>query len=170
MDIGSLKPQETINLQLYHPAHGGKPLVDEDGVLMCLILASPDSPEVFAGRLQITDDLVAALEKEGRTGSRLKAAEMDAQNLEATIAATRGWTGKWDMGGEPFTYSPENARKLYVGIRWVREQAEKALGNRRTFFTFSKKDSSTMPEGTSNSPASSAAKPSRPRSGKPKHS
>lgn len=67
------------------------------------------------------------------------AGELEAENLELLVTATKGWFAKNEagefvsctIGGEPF--SPAAARRLYSRFRWMREQIDEAIGDRANF-------------------------------------
>ena len=61
--------------------------------------------------------------------------EEDAEVIERLADLTAGWSNNFDLDGEAFTYSRENAIKLYSDSRfqWLYEQINRAVMNRANF-------------------------------------
>jgi len=59
--------------------------------------------------------------------------EMDAETLEAASVLIIGWTCPFELNGQPFEYSPDNAQTLLRRFRWLRQQVDRAAGNRANF-------------------------------------
>lgn len=76
-------------------------------------------------------------------GVKFSAALMDQQVCETLARCTTGWTGipqGWIDGSaseDPAKFSYDNALALYLnpGIRWLRDQADEFVGERRNFLT-----------------------------------
>lgn len=74
-------------------------------------------------------------------GAKFSAAAADEEAAGSLARATTGWSGipqGWIDGTEdetPAKFSFENAKKLYLnrGVRWLRDQADKFIGDRANF-------------------------------------
>lgn len=82
----------------------------------------------------------------------LKAEELERDQAERLVAATAGWDGVEDESGQPLHFSPENAKRLYTEVSWVREQVQRAMDDRTRFFGPSASSSSPSPSTSSGSP------------------
>jgi hypothetical protein len=110
-------------LTLLHPV-SGEPLD------IVITVAGQDSKRARNADRAITDMLT----KEAQD-KKLKSDDETFERLAATKAAglTMGWSGiEWNGAEYPFTH--ENAVKLYIERRWIREQVERFAGQRANFF------------------------------------
>jgi hypothetical protein len=67
-----------------------------------------------------------------RGGAVLTAEDLDSDSLETLAACTLGWSGFVLNGQEP-ECTPENARRLYEQMPWLREQAQEFISERSNF-------------------------------------
>jgi hypothetical protein len=58
--------------------------------------------------------------------------ELEADAIELLVAATIGWKNV-ELDGTPLTFTKDNARLLYRRFRWIREQVDQAIQDRRNF-------------------------------------
>lgn len=73
-------------------------------------------------------------EARGR-GPQSTVEEMEQETIELLASAVVGWTDNLEIGGGPFPYDPENARKLLGNekLRWIREQCDEFIGDISNF-------------------------------------
>lgn len=75
------------------------------------------------------------------SGAKFSAAASDEEAAASLARATTGWSGVvqgWVDGTDdeaPAQFSIENARKLYLnrGVKWLRDQADRFVGDRANF-------------------------------------
>jgi len=115
-----------------HVAHPvtGVALSQEDGSPVSLILAGEDS-ERFRKQDRTARSRRLARQQQGRA-MKLSADELDSDALEMLVAVTVGWSGL-ALDGADLPYSPDNARKLYTRLPWLREQAQAFVLDRANF-------------------------------------
>jgi predicted glycosyltransferase len=109
-------------------------LEDKEGNKATLILAGEDSDQYQQVlRTQRRRRLDQALKgrKAGVTPEQL-----EAEALDLLVACTLSWKHIAIDGSE--TFSPTTARKLYEEYPWIREQAERFIGDRANFLPASK--------------------------------
>jgi len=128
LDLGALRPCE-FELQVKHPGTR-EPLVDSEGAPVVIRLVGQDSPQFMAVQRVQADRRFARQE----SGTKLTAADLDAETTETVAACTVGWSGL-ALDGEPFEWSDENARRLYGEWTWIRDQAHRAIAVRANFFS-----------------------------------
>lgn len=108
------------------------PIILEDGQPLYIELLGSDSEAVRSQEHAIQDD---RMEKNRRTGrGYLTSREVDAEQNEILVVATRGWNIP-SLDGNPFPYSPENARRLWNDPRFQRvaQQARIFMGTLSNF-------------------------------------
>lgn len=97
-----------------------------------ITLAGPESEKAKALRFANDRRQRRALEKSGRL--TLDDPEVEAERvLDELIAVTLGWDGFADDDGAALPFTAENARKLYVGVPWLRDQMLDARRDRGNF-------------------------------------
>lgn len=66
----------------------------------------------------------------------LTAEKAEAQRLDVLVAATAGWSwgGNTNFEGEKPDFTPENVRRVYRALPWLRRQVDDALGEDSEFF------------------------------------
>lgn len=129
MDLAQLdtarRGSEGSWMVLRHPGTG-EPLGEEDKRSRVLLLGG-DSVEARRFQQARTDQRLQ--DSQTRT---LSSADVEADDIEGVVALTRGFENI-ELDGQPVTYSPENARKLYKRFIWMREQANRYIVNRANF-------------------------------------
>lgn len=134
MDLGKLDTRSAADegafLHLRHPKTDA-PLHDEaTGEPVGITLLGKDS-SVY--RSIERSQANRRLERLGRTGGApLTADEIEANTLELLVGCTKNL--HHIVLGEPLTFSPANAKKLYTaGPPWIREQVDVFIGTRANF-------------------------------------
>lgn len=64
---------------------------------------------------------------------KLKSEDLEAEAIELLVALTTGWPEDVVFDGEPFPYSPVNARMLYKTYPWAKEQADQFIADRANY-------------------------------------
>lgn len=59
--------------------------------------------------------------------------EIEAEALELLVVATIGWNDSLTRDGQPYPYTPANARRLYEQFPWIREQVDEFVRERANF-------------------------------------
>lgn len=99
-----------------------------DGSRVVLTLVGTDSPQ-FQAQQRINRERAAARKAEGREPTQ---DEKDGDFWDLLAACTLGWTGV-AFDGEPAELTRDNARALYAGHAWVREQVDAFVVKRGNF-------------------------------------
>ena len=126
LDITSFMEQqlETAVVEICNP-NSGEPL----GVK--ITLASPDSGKYRTASLAIQNrQLQYSMKNRGRS---ISAERLEENALELLIEATLDWEGLVEDGRE-LACTPENVRRVYQNMPFIREQVDEFLGDRRNFF------------------------------------
>lgn len=95
-----------------------------------IAVAAPDSEKHRQVSMRIQNEqLKFSLRNKGKaTAERLAAT-----GLELLVGVTVGWEGIAESG-DPLQCTPENVRRVYTELPWIREQVDEFLGDRRNFF------------------------------------
>lgn len=114
-------------LQLRHPITGD---ILEGTTIM---LRGSDSPEFQKASQAALNRRLEVMNRKG-SGSLVSAEMIQKDMVENLVAVTIGWEGI-EMDGNPYSYSPVNARLLFGDIRfpWLREQVDAFVGDRKNF-------------------------------------
>lgn len=112
-------------------------LLDEKGDPVTITLLGRDSDAFIAAENAARNRAVEQIKE----GAKFSAAAADEEAAASLARATTGWSGVvqgWiDGTGDetPAKFSVENAKKLYMGrgVRWIRDQADKFVGDRAHF-------------------------------------
>lgn len=119
-----------VMMQLLGPS--GEPIFDAEGKEVGVIIRGRNSSQgLEAMRLNGN----RRLEQARRTGSSTVTVEAGESELtEVLVACTVGWTFD-QLNGEPFPYSPENARRFWSDDRFRRwrSQADDFFSNEANF-------------------------------------
>lgn len=120
---------QTATLEIVHPGTG-QVLRDEDGVAVTITLHGPDSKAVKSVERAWTNKRLAE-------GMRSKKATVSIEQIEdqamaVDVAATVDWSGV-AFDGEELECTPENIRKVYTRLPWIREQVEEFFNERANF-------------------------------------
>ena len=95
-----------------------------------ITVASPDSAKYRQISMKIQNEQLAyAMKNRGKSS-----AERLANNaLEVLVGATVGWEGITE-GGKDLPCTPENVRKVYEEVSFIKDQVDEFLGDARNFF------------------------------------
>lgn len=91
-------------------------------------VAGPDSERAQKAQEELADELI---DQENLT--RLKAKEAAQRGIRYLARITMGWEPAVVLDGKELAYSPENAEKVYARFKFIREQVDRAAGNRARF-------------------------------------
>jgi len=91
-------------------------------------VAGPDSDRAERAQEELTDELI---EQENMT--RVQAREATQRGLRYLAKITIGWEPAVILDGQELAYSEDNAFKLYQRFKFIREQVDRAAGNRARF-------------------------------------
>lgn len=127
---------ERINLDGLDTARGGELGYD-------LVLIGPDGREL-PGHLKVrgydSETYQQKLDEQQRrrmaklqTQKIPSVEELEADTLELATVLVMGWTCPFDLESKPLEYSPTNADRLLKRFRWIRQQVDRAAGNRANF-------------------------------------
>jgi len=94
-------------------------------------VAGPDSERAQRAQEALADEMVAA----GNAATKLKARDATARGIRYLAEITIDWAPAVKLGGEELAYSAANAAKLYERFRFIREQVDRAAGDRGRFMT-----------------------------------
>jgi len=133
----SLAANEGRPLTLLHPTDRTPLTFGKDKAPVQIDLLGMDSDAVVANEHATRNQNLEAM----REGAKLSAADLDLKAATALAKATTGWRGVpqgWIDGTaneEPAEFSQAAALKLYTnkGLRWVKEQADRFVGDRANF-------------------------------------
>lgn len=121
LDTSAAAEQGAV-MTILHPVTS-EPLLAGDKTPYTLTLAGEDSARLTAFDRAARDRALArAAANYGRRVKRM-AEDLDKEVLDRLVAATISWAPDFPLDGELLAYSPENARKLYTRLPWLREQA-----------------------------------------------
>lgn len=107
------------------------PILGMDGKTplgLTIRVAGPDSDRAQRAQEELADELI---EQENMT--RLNARDAAKRGIKYLARITIGWTPDVVLDGQELAYSPENAEKVYTRFRFIREQVDRAAGNRARF-------------------------------------
>ena len=132
MDLSKFDTSKTaddgVKMQLRDPK-------DESVVIegMSITVAGLDSARYREAERKQTDFRLEQSRVAGRPG-KMTTAGIEADRINLLVACTIAWEG-FDLDGKPLECTPENARKVYSnpGLRWIREQVDRFVGDRANF-------------------------------------
>lgn len=124
MKLTALLPN-VAKMELTHPTLGAT------GITLSLI---GQDTKVFRDKAKII-----AKSMVGKTSKDIDIDVMERQNLELAASCIVGWTGIQDDDGNELPYSPDKAFELMTdpGLRFLREQVEEFIAERKNFFRVS---------------------------------
>lgn len=105
---------------------GGKPVR--------LRIHGPDSPTMLAFERKRTDKQLQAMKRKGRGDLDVDAAGLDDLATEQALAALADW--EWaglTIDGKAAKFSPETARAVVSGVRWIRDWINEKVRDRGNF-------------------------------------
>ena len=91
-------------------------------------VAGPDSARAIAAQEAQTDELL-----ERQDASKPTAKQLAERGVAYLARVTIGWSPNIVIESEERAYSEENAVLLYTRLRFIREQVDRAAGNRARF-------------------------------------
>lgn len=134
MDLNSLNTkvaaEEGAKLSLVHPATGEVLTDEKTGKALTITLAGVDSDRYREADRRITDKRLATTQAGRKVSLTHKSLESD--QLERLVAATISWDGV-GLGAETLECTPDNVRKIYKELLWIREQVEAFVNDRANF-------------------------------------
>lgn len=145
MNLASLNFAEAANegrpMPLLHPTERTV-LLDADKKPVTINLLGRDSDVFVAAENAARNKAMEQL----TGGAKYSAAASDEEMADILAKATTGWSGVpqgWVDGtndGSPAKFSVAAAKKLYLnrGMRWLRDQADKFVGDRANFLQASR--------------------------------
>lgn len=116
-------------LELMHP-QSYSPLTDDDGNVASITLHGPDSNEQKKARRKWMDKALNNGAK--RKKMNISSEQIEAQAIDILVAATADWS---NIGyeGEDLDCTPENVRKIYTEVPFIREQVDEFINDRSNF-------------------------------------
>jgi hypothetical protein len=102
-----------VDMPILHPRTGA-PMMREDKAPVTIKLLGPQSDVSRAIRREISQ---RRIDMEGR-GITYTDDDFMRDRQDILVACTVDWTIE-DLDGQPFPFSPENARKLWADNRWL---------------------------------------------------
>jgi hypothetical protein len=91
-------------------------------------VAGPDSKRAKDAQEELADELI-----ESENLTRLQAREVADRGYRYLAKVTMGWEPAIVLDGQEMAYSEENAEKLYRRFNFIKEQVDRAAGNRTRF-------------------------------------
>ncbi|WP_163869584.1 hypothetical protein [Myxococcus eversor] len=131
-DLSSIQHRDTSVVEIRHP-------VTAKPVGVQVEVASADSSLVREAERELREQSLARYQL--NRGAALTAKEMESDALELLVRRTVSWSGVLE-GGKPLAYTPDNARRLYTSLPWLRRQVDEACADRARFFVDSVSSSS----------------------------
>lgn len=128
-DLGKMEirkhSEEGVDFQLEHPMDG--PITDDDGKPITINLSGADSSRIKA-----------AVRERAKLRQAQAPVEYDDQmredeNIEDLVTLTNGWSDNWEMDGQPFHFSKDNAAVFYRRFPDIAAWATGKVTNRINF-------------------------------------
>lgn len=111
--------------------------------LVSIDVFGPDHPHVARlmkpQRARLIQQAMQSTTKRGVKVTEDDLALEEEENLNIAVAATKGWHG-FTLEGQPFPYSPENARVLYTASKDIMVQVLNKVRDTATFLKGSKRN------------------------------
>jgi hypothetical protein len=128
-ELSSTKEDEGQKMEVRHPATGDV-LRHDDGRPYTITLVGKDSDRFLQLQRQIQDRRIAT---SVRTRQPIAASLSERDETDLLVNATLGWDVLFGDNGssEP---KPENYRRAYSTLRWLRRQVDEFVGNPGNFF------------------------------------
>lgn len=110
------------------------PIINNNNEPVRIKVVGEDSPSFRAKEREFMNRRLA--KNKLKIGS---AEQLESESVETLVACTVAWEG-FIRGGTPWEFSKDNARLLYSDDkwRWIREQVDKFIGERRNFLQATK--------------------------------
>lgn len=100
--------------------------IEDGGVAVTFTVKGSDSEAFQEAQLEMERQRNRVL----GAGGKFSANEAVADLL---CRVTLGWTGIFDRDGKPWPFTPDNAKKLYLGAPAIRDQIGARVNNRANF-------------------------------------
>ena len=114
--------QDTATVTILHPGTG-------DPTSIKITVASMDSEKYKQISMKVQNEqLKYAMKNRGKT----TAERIASNSLEILVWVTVAWEGLAE-GDKPVPCTPENVRRVYTELPFIREQVDEFLGDRRNF-------------------------------------
>jgi len=132
-NYGVLASSEGVWMHLTDPGTEA-PLYNNEGKAVRIKVVGEDSPLFRAKERDFMNRRLA--KNKLRVGT---AEQLEADSVELVVACTLDWDG-FIRAGEKWEFSKENVRLLYSDDkwRWIKEQVDKFIGERRNFLQATK--------------------------------
>jgi hypothetical protein len=138
MDLASLNVKEMANegadMEVLHPVTGKVLTIEEEGPdkgqPVTIRLIGKDSEDYQKAAHKLANKRLNSVSKSGKI--KVTTEELEEEELTLLILATKGWKGL-TLNKEPFSYSPDNAKKLYTDFPFIREQVSAFITERGSF-------------------------------------
>ena len=123
-DIAAYKneAQDVATVTIMHPGTG-------EPTSIKITVASMDSEKYKQISMKVQNEqLKYAMKNRGKT----TAERIASNSLEILVGATVAWEGLAE-GDKPLPCTPENVRRVYTDLPFIKEQVDEFLGDRRNF-------------------------------------
>ena len=123
-DIAAYRDEalDTAVVTINHPGTG-------EPTSIKITVASMDSEKYKQISMKVQNEqLKYAMKNRGKT----TAERIASNSLEILVGATVSWEGLAE-GDKPLPCTPENVRKVYTDLPFIKEQVDEFLGDRRNF-------------------------------------
>jgi hypothetical protein len=129
-EISEFETADVADMPVKNPKTG-KPVMLPGGKLPVTIKLAGRDSEIYR---KISRELANKRAEAVRNGADASLGDEDLENeaLDLLSTLTLGWEGI-TANKEPYPFSPENARKLYERLPWLREEVDRFVGNRANF-------------------------------------
>lgn len=134
-DLGEIQAavaheDESVAVPIYQ--RNGDPYLGADGEQATISVVGSESKTYHRERQKQRRRML----KQRKT--TLDVEDLDRDRLDLAAACVTGWAG-WEMGGQPFPFSPENARRL-LAVEHILEQVERGIDRHADFFASNSRD------------------------------
>jgi len=123
MDLKDLTPKsDTVDVVITHPSTG-KPLTNDDGSEMVIVMYATHTTEYKAEVHRQTNLKLKRMEKSGKMS--ITAEELEESALLHMAKATKEWDITYD--GEKPKLTVDKAKEVFGAAPWIKAQIEEAL-------------------------------------------
>ena len=125
MDLHSLKPTtEAVKVDLMHPVTK-QVLRDESGEPIWVAVYGIDSERHRAARRTVQDRRL--------NGEKLNAIGLEEEELDLLVADTERFSPNFIYEGQPVQSTPQEIRRMYKMLPWLRRQVDEAIAEQHRF-------------------------------------
>ncbi len=128
-DLASKVEDQGQAMEVRHP-NNGEVLRFDDGRPYTITLVGKDSDKFLELQRKITDRRLQAMQ---RSRQPLLSTMSERDEIDLLVNATLTWDVMFGDNGSSKP-SPENYRKAYASVRWLRRQVDEFVGNPANFF------------------------------------